>query len=112
MGITHPGWVGLPAGDIRPEPNHLADLPLLEPPCAGTHLRYRHEVIDMNHGDPDLSACFPVSKPPTAVFQPWTSQHSLWQCRPTNPLRVTIVTAFCTCDMDAPKPSYMPRLPT
>jgi hypothetical protein len=66
----------------------------------------------MNHGDPDLAACFPVSKPPTATPSPWTSQHSFrWQCRPTDPLRVSIVTAFCTCDIDAPKLSYMPRLP-
>ena len=66
----------------------------------------------MNDSDPDFAACLPVSMPPNAVSQPWTSQQSLWQCRPTNPLRVSIVTAFCTCDIDAPKPSYMPRLPT
>jgi len=66
----------------------------------------------MNHSDPDLAACLPVSMPPNAVSRPWTSQQSWWQCRPTNPLRVTIVTAFCSCDIDAPKPSYMPRLPT
>jgi hypothetical protein len=67
----------------------------------------------MNHSDPDLAACYQVSMPPTAARWPWTSQHSFrWQGRPTNPLRVTIVTAFCTCDIDAPKPSYMPRLPT
>jgi hypothetical protein len=66
----------------------------------------------MNHGDPDLAACLPVNKPPTATTSPWTSQHSFrWQCRPTDPLRESIVTAFCTCDIDAPKPSYMPRLP-
>ena len=66
----------------------------------------------MNHSDPDLAACLPVNMPPNPVSQPWTSQQSLWQCRRTNPLRVTIVTAFSTCDIDAPKPSYMPRLPT
>jgi hypothetical protein len=70
-------------------------------------------VIDMNHGDPDGAACLPASKPPTAVSRPSTSQHPAgWLSRPTDPLRVGIVTAFCTCDIDPPTPSYMPRLPT
>ena len=32
---------GLPAVDIRPKPNHLADPLLLEPPCGGIR---RHET--------------------------------------------------------------------
>jgi hypothetical protein len=84
--------------------------------CGSHHaqvfnFRYRHEAIIMNHGDPDPATCFPVGPPPTEVSRPRTSQHPIGQRRPTDPLRVSIVTAFCTCDMGAPQLSYMPRLP-
>ena len=62
----------------------------------------------MNHSDPDVAACLPVSMPPNAVSQPWTSQQSLWQCRPTDPLRVTIVTLF-RARADQPRSSQMQR---
>ena len=49
---------------------------------------------------------------PCAVTQSWTTLHPIGGLgRPTDPLCVPLATAFCTCDIDAPTLSYMPRLP-
>lgn len=66
----------------------------------------------MNQPDLNPAAGIPASKPPSIVCPQSTRHDPLrWQGRPTDPLRVTIVTAFCTCDVGQPQPSYMPRLP-
>ncbi len=66
----------------------------------------------MNIGARRIAAGPSASKAPCAVSQPWTTLPPVGGLgRPTDPLRVPLVTAFCTCDIDALRLSYMPRLP-
>jgi hypothetical protein len=66
----------------------------------------------MNIDDLRIAAGPSASKAPCAVTQPWTTRHPIGGLgQPTDPLRVPLVTAFCTCGIDAPTLSYMPRLP-
>ena len=66
----------------------------------------------MNIDDLRIAAGPSASTAPCAVTQPWTTRHPVGGLGlPTDPLRVPLVTAFCTCDIDAPTLSYMPRLP-
>ena len=55
----------------------------------------------MNIGDLRITAGPSTSKAPCAVTQPWATLHPVGAGRPTDPLRVTLITAFCTCDIDA-----------
>ena len=72
----------------------------------------RHEVISMNAGDLRITVEPSTGPAPYTVSQPWTIRHPKGGLgRPTDPLRVPLVTAFCTCDIDALRLSYMPRLP-
>jgi len=72
----------------------------------------RHEVIYMNADDLGGTAGPSASKTPRTVSPPWTRPHPFGRlARPTDPLRVPLITAFCTADIDAPTLSYMPRLP-
>ena len=66
----------------------------------------------MNNLDLDIAAGLSAMEQLRAASPPTTRQNPpSWLSRPTDPLRVNIVTAFCACDIDAPRPSYLPRLP-
>ena len=66
----------------------------------------------MTQPDLDPTPGIAPRTPHTVVIsQPTQHDPFAWQRRPTNPIRVPIVTVFCACDTEVPPPSYMPRLP-
>ena len=75
-------------------------------------LTERKSVSQMNNLDLDIAAGSSAMEQLPAACPPTTRQYPPGLSRPTDPLRINIVTAFCTCDIDAPRPSYLPRLPS